>query len=93
MLSVMASVGVAGTWPTTADIRCIASRENPIGVFGPWMQGRHAVPYEHLIDHLLATLKEREQVLEMAAAGISGPYVFAESTWKYVDLGEGLDTP
>ena len=91
MLSVMAKVGVAGEWPTSVDIRCIASRENPTSVMGPWMKGRHKVPFDNLIEQLQATLSEREQVIEMADSGISGPYVFEGSVWKDVDLVEGFD--
>jgi hypothetical protein len=91
MLSVMANVGVAGEWPRTVDIRCIASRNNPISAAGPWMRGRHDVPFEDLITQLQATLFEREQVLKMVDSGISGPYVFEESVWMGIDLVEGLD--
>jgi len=91
MLSVMAMVGVAGEWPKTVDMRCIASRENPITVTGPWMKGRAAVPFESLIEELQATLSEREQVIGMADLGTAGPYAFEKSVWKNVDLLEGLD--
>ena len=70
MLSVMAVVGVDGSWPETVDIRCIASRENPTTVFGPWMQGRGRVPFGDLIKELQATLAERKQVMAMAACGL-----------------------
>ena len=91
MLSVMAKVGVTGEWPANVDIRCIASRENPTSVTGPWMQGRNEVPFESLIEQLQATLSERAQVIEMADSGTAGPYVFQESVWKDVDLLEGFD--
>lgn len=91
MLSVMAKVGVAGEWPKSVDIRCIASNENPTSVTGPWMKGRGEVPFQSLIEELLATLSEREQVLEMAGAGVAGPYAFEKSIWKNVDLLEGFD--
>lgn len=91
MLSVMAKVGVAGEWPPSVDIRCIGSSENPTSVIGPWMKGRHKVPFENLIEQLQTTLSERAQVIEMADSGISGPYVFEESVWKDVDLVEGFD--
>jgi hypothetical protein len=91
MLSVMTHVGVAGEWPTTIDIRCIASGENPASVLGPWMKGRDKVPFQRLIEELQATLNEREQVIEMAESGIAGPYVFETAVWKNVDLLEGFD--
>ena len=91
MLSVMTQVGVSGEWPTTIDIRCIASRENPASVLGPWMKGRDKVPFQRLIEELQATLNEREQVIEMAGSGVAGPYVFEKSVWKNVDLLEGFN--
>lgn len=91
MLSVTANVGLAGEWPETVDIRCIASRENPTTVTGPWMNGRHEVPFASLIEELVATLGEREQVIAMAETDVAGPYVFEKSTWKNVDLLDGLD--
>jgi hypothetical protein len=91
MLSVMAEVTVAGNWPETIDIRCIASNDNPVTVAGPWMRGRSNIPFANLIDELLATLREREQVIAMAESGVAGPYVFGKSSWKSVDLLEGFD--
>jgi hypothetical protein len=91
MLSVMAKVGVAGEWPKSVDIRCLASRENPTSVTGPWMKGRDEVPFQNLIEELQATLSEREQVIATAESGVAGPYVFEKSLWKNVDLLEGFD--
>ena len=91
MLSLMAKVGVAGEWPQSVDIRCIASSENPISVTGPWMKGRDEAPFEKLIEELQATLSEREQVIVMAESGVVGPYVFEKSVWKHVDLFAGFD--
>ena len=89
MLSVMAKVGVAGEWPKSVDIRCIASRENPTSVIGPWMKGRNEVPFHDMIEELQATLSEREQVIAIAESDIAGPYVFEKSVWKNVDLLDG----
>ncbi len=86
MLSVMASVSIGGRWPETVDIRCIASREDPIKLLGPWMQGRGRVPFADLITELQATLAEREQVISMIDSDIAGPYVFGISVWKTVDV-------
>ena len=91
MLSVMTRIGVAGEWPATIDIRCIASRENPASVLGPWMKGRDKVPFQRLAEELQATLSEREQVMAMAESDDVGPYVFEKSVWKNVDLLEGFD--
>jgi hypothetical protein len=91
MLSVTAKVGVAGEWPKSVDIRCIASRENPTSVTGPWMKGRDEVPFQNLIEQLQATLSEREQVIAITESGIAGPYVFERSVWKTVDLLDGFD--
>ena len=91
MLSVMANVGVAGEWPTSVDIRCLASRQTPASVAGPWMKGRDEVPFQNLIEELQATLSEREQVIAMGESGVVGPYVFDKSVWKNVDLLDGFD--
>ena len=90
MLSVMAIVRIDGSWPETVDIRCIASRQNPVMVFGPWMQGRSRIPFGDLIKELQATLAEREQVIALADSGVAGPYVFENSVWKTVELFEGF---
>ena len=90
MLSVMAIVRIDGSWPETVDIRCIASRQNPTMVFGPWMQGRGRVPFGDLIKELQATLSEREQVIAMADNGVAEPYVFENAIWKTVELFKGF---
>jgi hypothetical protein len=88
-LSVMASVGVDGGWPETADIRCTAPDENAFA--GPWLKGRGAVRFGELIQELQATLQERKQVIALAREGRPGPYVFGKAVWRTVDSLGGLE--
>ncbi len=85
ILSATASISEGGQWPDTVDIRCIASREDPIKLLGPWMLGRGKIPFQDLITELQATLAERDQVIAMVDSGIAGPYFFANSVWKTVE--------
>jgi hypothetical protein len=91
MLSLMADVGINGQWPKTVDIRCTASTKPGDELRGPWMKGRGAVPFQDLIEPLRETLKEREQVIALVAAGEAGPYVFQQSVWDSVDPLKDLD--
>lgn len=90
MLSLMANVGVNGQWPETVDVRCTGANGEPLGL-GPWMKGRHAVPFQNLIEQLRETLEEREHVIAMVQEGIAGPYVFKQTVWDTIDLLQGMD--
>jgi len=93
MLSLMARVGVNGQWPETVDVRCTAKTSDADILGGPWMKGRGEVPFAELIEQLGETLREREQVIAMAAEGIPGPYVFGQTTWDTFDPLQGLEPP
>ncbi len=86
MVASMAIVPVSGQWPDFIDIRCCATEGNPVQMNGPWMRGRDKVPFTELIEHLRATLAEREQVIAAVEKGIAGPYRFEQSVWERVDL-------
>ena len=83
-------VGINGQWPETVDGRCTATNGETPG-FGPWMKGRHQVPFQELIEQLRETLEEREQVMAMVQEGIAGPYVFKQTVWDTIDLLQGMD--
>ena len=90
MLSLMANVGIDGRWPEIVDVRCTGAKGELLG-FGPWMKGRHQVPFQELIEQLRETLEEREQVVAMIQEGIAGPYVFKQTVWDTIDLIQGMD--
>lgn len=85
MLAVMAIVKTCGSWPGTVDIRCTATNENPLLLSSPWMKGRDKVPFTELIEQLVETLAERDQVAALVQSGTPGPYVFPRSVWDSVD--------
>lgn len=91
MLAVMAIVKTCGTWPQTVDIRCTATNENPLSLNGPWMKGRDKVPFCQLVDQLVETLAERDQVAALIQSGTPGPYVFPRAVWDRVDPLSGME--
>ena len=90
-VSVMAMVPVDGAWPDFVDIRCCATEGDPALVLGPWMKGRDTVPFTELVEHLQATLAEREKVIAAIKSGVEGPFRFERSEWQRVDLLKGPD--
>ena len=81
-ISLMAQVPVSGQWPNVVDIRCCATKGDPVEVNAPWMRGRDRVPFDDLIEQMQATLAEREQVIAAAEKGVPGPYTFERSVWE-----------
>jgi hypothetical protein len=85
-LSILASVRQTGDWPEYVDIRCCGSDDDPATLSGPWMKGRHQVPFGELLEQLQETLKEREIVIAAVKSGVAGPFKFDRSVWEQVDL-------
>ncbi len=90
MLTLTAEVSARGDWTRTVDVRCVATEDDTHPGNSPWLQGRGEVPLSELIEQLRETLAERAQVLASVKQGDRGPFVFARSVWKIVDLLAGL---
>src|SRR5262245_24003278 len=89
-LSLMTTVKMSGERPEFVDVRCAGTDEEPAHLTGPWMKGRDRVPFSKLIEELIETLREREQVVAAEKAGRKGPYRFAKTVWAKPDILEGL---
>jgi hypothetical protein len=80
--NLMTFVPVSGEWPDTVSIRS----GTPVGINGPWLQGRLQIPFPDLISELRDTLDEREKVIAAMKCGVAGPYRFERSVWSIAEL-------
>ena len=84
-ISIMTIVTLSGNWPGKLEIRCAACEtdSDPPRVWDiPVMRGRGAVPLEGLVEAIMNTLEEQEQVVAATKMGVDGPYAFEETRWE-----------
>ena len=84
-ISIMTIVTLSGNWPGKLEIRCAACEtdSDPPRVWDiPVMRGRGAVPLEGLMEAIMNTLEEQEQVVAAMKMGVDGPYAFEETRWE-----------
>ena len=89
LVEILTVVKTNGYWSGDVDVRCMATDQDPVlhVWVAPVMRGRGAIPIGGLIEHLMDTLEEREQVMAAVKLGVEGPYVFEQSRWAAPSFG------
>jgi hypothetical protein len=88
ILEITALVTTNGDWSHTVDVRAAAAEDDlAANVWKvPVLRGRETVPMADLVEQIVKTLEEREQVVAARKMGIEGPYIFERSTWIVPEL-------